>query len=181
MYVIPFCMGPLEAESPMFGVEITDSAYVVCSMRIMARMGAKVLAAMGTDADFVVKLIDVYPGDATCELPDAPCSVPMGGFQQMVRGEVMRAKFRNSFEHPEPLVPGEVTEVRFDMQDVAHTFRRGHRMMVQVQSTWFPMVDLNPQRFVDIYHATAGDFQAATQRVYVSREHPSRLEMKVLE
>ena len=159
-------------ESPVLGDDVTVAGDLFADLFV---------STTGTDADFVVKLIDVYPGDATCELPDAPCSVPMGGFQQMVRGEVMRAKFRNSFEHPEPLVPGEVTEVRFDMQDVAHTFRRGHRMMVQVQSTWFPMVDLNPQRFVDIYHATAGDFQAATQRVYVSREHPSRLEMKVLE
>ena len=139
------------------------------------------VSTTGTDADFIVKLIDVYPGTARCELPDAPCSVPMGGFEQMVRGEVMRARFRNSFERPEALVPGEVTQVRFDMQDVAHTFRTGHRMMVQVQSSWFPMVDLNPQRFVDIPHASPADRQVATHRVYLSPEHPSHLEVKLLD
>ncbi|MEX1055614.1 MAG: CocE/NonD family hydrolase C-terminal non-catalytic domain-containing protein, partial [Rhodothermales bacterium] len=105
----------------------------------------------------------------------------MGDFQFMVRGEVMRAKFRNSFEHPEPMTPGEVTEVTFDMQDVAHTFKKGHRMMVQVQSTWFPMVDRNPQKFGDIYHATEEDYQTATHRVYFSRAHPSHLKMTVVE
>ena len=135
----------------------------------------------GTDADFVVKLIDVYPGDAECELPDAECSVPMGGFQQLVRGEVMRGKFRESFSDPVPFEPGEVTEVTFDMQDVAHTFKRGHRMMVQVQSSWFPMVDRNPQRFMPIADATAEDYQAATHRVFVSPEHPSHLRVRVLD
>ncbi len=135
----------------------------------------------GTDADFVVKLIDVYPGDAECELPDGDCSVPMGGFQQLVRGEVMRGKFRDSFERPVPFVPGEVAEVSFDMQDVAHTFRRGHRMMVQVQSSWFPMVDRNPQRFMPIHQATEADFQRATHRVMLSPEHPSHLTARVLD
>ena len=135
----------------------------------------------GTDADFIVKLIDVYPGDAACELPDGDCSVPMGHFQQLVRGEVMRGKFREDFSAPVPFVPGEVTEVTFDMQDVAHTFRRGHRMMVQIQSTWFPMVDRNPQRFMPIHEATEEDFQAATHRVFVSPEHPSHLSVRVLE
>ncbi|WP_420456695.1 CocE/NonD family hydrolase [Rubrivirga sp.] len=135
----------------------------------------------GTDADFVVKLIDVYPGDAECELPDGDCSVPMGGFQQLVRGEVMRGKFRESFSDPVPFVPGEVAEVSFDMQDVAHTFRRGHRMMVQVQSSWFPMVDRNPQRFMPIHQATEADFQRATHRVMLSPEHPSHLSVRVLD
>ena len=158
-------------ESPVLDADVTVTGDLFATLFV---------STTGTDADFVVKLIDVYPGDARCELPDERCSVPMGGFQQMVRGEVMRARFRNSFEHPEALVPGEVTEVRFDMQDVAHTFESGHRMMVQVQSTWFPMVDLNPQRFVDIYHAAPEDYQAATHRIYVSAEHPSHLEIKVL-
>lgn len=136
----------------------------------------------GTDADFVVKLIDVYPGDARCELPEGErCSVPMGGFQQLVRGEVMRGKFRESFSDPAPFVPGEVAEVTFDMEDVAHTFQAGHRMMVHVQSTWFPMVDRNPQRFMRIPEAGPDDYQAATHRVYLSAEHPSHLSVRVLE
>lgn len=158
--------------SPVLDSDVTLAGDLVANLFV---------STTGTDADFVVKLIDVYPGTARCELPDAPCSVPMGGFEQMVRGEVMRARFRNSFERPEALVPGEVTQVRFDMQDVAHTFRAGHRMMVQVQSSWFPMVDLNPQRFVDIPHASPADRQVATHRVYVSAEHPSHLEVKVLD
>jgi len=134
----------------------------------------------GTDADYIVKLIDVYPGDM--QVPDAEGRPRnLGGFQFMVRGEVMRAKFRNSFEYPEPMMPGEVTEVRFDMQDVAHTFKAGHKIMVQVQSTWFPLVDINPQQFLDIYQADPEDYQKATHHIHFSREHPSHLEVMVLD
>ena len=94
----------------------------------------------------------------------------MGGYQQLVRGDVMRGKFRNSFEKPEPFEPGKPTRVKFRLQDIYHTFRPGHRIMVQVQSSWFPLVDRNPQKFVDIYSAKESDFQKATQRVYRSRE-----------
>lgn len=163
--VLVFTSEPLEADVTVTG-DLFANLFVTTT---------------GTDADFIVKLIDVLPGDAACALPDDDCETPMGGFQMMVRGEVMRARFRNSFEHPEAMVPGEVTEIRFDMQDVAHTFKKGHRMMVQIQSTWFPMVDRNPQTFVDPYHATEADYQKATHRVYFSREHPSHLELKVLE
>ena len=90
----------------------------------------------------------------------------MGGYQQLVRGEVMRGKFRNSFEQPEPFAPGVPTAVPFTIQDVYHTFRPGHRIMVQVQSSWFPLVDRNPQKFVDIYNARPSDFGKATHRVY---------------
>ena len=135
----------------------------------------------GTDADFIVKLIDVYPDDAACELPDEECSDPMGGYQQMVRGEVMRAKYRNSFESPEPLVPGDVTEVSFDMEDIAHTFRTGHKMMVQIHSTWFPMVDRNPQQFLNMREVAEDDYQIATHRIYVSSEYPSHLTLKALD
>lgn len=136
-------------------------------------------ATSGTDADYIVKLIDVYPPDAEY-VGDNPHNVQMGGFQLMVRGKVMRAKFRNSFEHPEPLVPDTITEITFDMQDVAHTFCKGHRIMVQVQSTWFPLVDRNPQTFVDIYQATEADYQKATHRIYHSQAHPSHLKLNVL-
>ncbi|GAB4020417.1 CocE/NonD family hydrolase [Spirosoma koreense] len=136
------------------------------------------VSTTGTDADFVVKLIDVYPANAPNNSPIP--GTKMGGFQLMVRGEVMRAKFRNSFSKPEPMKPGEVTEVKFDMQDAAHTFRKGHKLMVQVQSSWFPLVDRNPQTFVNIYQATAADFQKATHRVYFSPRQPSSVIVSVL-
>jgi predicted acyl esterase len=104
----------------------------------------------------------------------------MGGYQQLVRGDVMRGKFRNSFEKPEAFAPGKPTPVEFSMQDVCHTFRSGHRIMIQVQSSWFPLVDRNPQTFVDIYTAKEGDFQKATQRVYRTREMPSSVSMLVM-
>jgi predicted acyl esterase len=100
----------------------------------------------------------------------------MRGYEQLVRGDVMRGKFRNSLEKPEPFVPGEPTAVNFTMNDVAHTFRPGHKIMIQVQSSWFPMVDRNPQKFVDINKADESDFQKATQRVYRTGQMPSHLE-----
>ena len=104
----------------------------------------------------------------------------MGGYQQLVRGDVMRGKFRNSFERPEPFEPGEVTRVRFTMPDTLHTFRSGHRVMVQVQSSWFPLVDRNPQTFCDIYTAKESDFRKATHRVYRTAEHRSRVTLPVV-
>ncbi len=134
-----------------------------------------------TDADWVVKLIDVYPDDHP-QFEHTPEHVELGGYQQMVRSEVMRGRYRESYEHPKPFVPGEVTEVRFELLDVLHTFKKGHRLMVHVQSTWFPMVDRNPQRYVDnIYHATAEDFVKATHRVYRSADHPSSLTVGVVD
>jgi putative CocE/NonD family hydrolase len=129
------------------------------------------VATTGTDADFVVKLIDVYPNDfptpaAPAGQPPPSNAVKMGGYQQLVRGEPFRGKYRNSFEKPEPFVPGQRAEIRFEMPDVYHAFRRGHRIMVQIQSSWFPLVDRNPQKFMDIPRAVAADFQKASQRVY---------------
>ena len=103
----------------------------------------------------------------------------MGGYQQLVRGEPFRGKFRNSFEKPEPFVPGQPARIHFSLPDVCHVFRRGHRLMVQVQSSWFPLVDLNPQTFVDIPKATAADFQKATQRVYRSKALASSVTLLV--
>jgi putative CocE/NonD family hydrolase len=137
------------------------------------------VSTSGTDADWVVKLIDVYPSDYPDPQPN-PSGVRMGGFQQLVRGDVMRGKFRNSYEKPEPFKPDEPTAVNFTLQDVHHTFRSGHRIMVQVQSTWFPLVDRNPQKFVNIYKAKAEDFQKATQRVYRGKGKESRLEVMVV-
>ncbi|GAC1469634.1 MAG: CocE/NonD family hydrolase [Isosphaeraceae bacterium] len=134
----------------------------------------------GTDADFVVKLIDVYPDNASPSvLNDEAGAFRLGGYQQLVRGDVMRGKFRKSFEAPEPFAPGKPAEVSFTMPDTCHAFRPGHRLMVQVQSTWFPLVDRNPQTFVDIYKASPSDFQKATQRIFRSKGMASRLEVLV--
>jgi hypothetical protein len=134
----------------------------------------------GTDSDFVVKLIDVFPDDAKDPEPN-PRGVRLGGYQMLVRGEPMRARFRNSYERPEPMRPNEPTRIEYVMPDTAHTFRRGHRIMVQIQSTWFPLVDRNPQRFVpNIYKARASDFQRATQRVYRAGPTGSRVRLTVL-
>ncbi len=138
------------------------------------------VATTGSDADWVVKIIDVYP-DNTPDNPRTAPGVHLGGYQQLVRSEVMRGRFRNSFSQPEPFVPGAVTAVPFTVQDLLHTFRPGHRLMVQVQSTWFPLVDLNPQQYVpNIYQAGATSFQTATHRLYHSSAHASRLTLKVL-
>jgi len=137
------------------------------------------VSTTGTDSDWVVKLIDVYPPDAPDNQPN-PREVRMGGRQQLVRGEAMRGRFRNSYEKPEPFEPGKVTKVEYRMPDVYHTFRRGHRIMVQIQSSWFPLVDRNPQQFVDIHTARDNDFKKATQRVYRSRTNSSAVKLPVL-
>jgi hypothetical protein len=137
------------------------------------------VATTGTDADYVVKLIDVFP-DSMATPTDKDLKVTFAGYQMLVRGEVFRGKFRNSFEKPEPFVPGKIAEVKYEMPDVAHTFKKGHRIMIQVQNSWFPLVDSNPQKFVDIYHCTEADFQKATQRIYHDKNHSSRVTVKVL-
>jgi hypothetical protein len=133
----------------------------------------------GTDADFVVKLVDVWADDAADPEPN-PKGVKMGGYQQLVRAEILRGKFRNSLEKPEPFVPGQSTRVALTLPDVLHTFRRGHRIMVHVQSSWFPLVDRNPQTFVDIYHAKESDFHAAQHTVLRGGDSASGLTVRVL-
>ncbi|WP_332876927.1 CocE/NonD family hydrolase [Massilia sp. S19_KUP03_FR1] len=144
------------------------------------------VSTTGTDADWVVKLIDVYP-PAYPESPTRewgrdvpPPDVSMAGYEQLVRGDPLRGKFRNSFEQPTPFTPGKIESVNYSMSDVNHTFRRGHRIMVQVQSSWFPLVDLNPQTFVDIPHAKAEDFQKATQRVFRAPGMASGVAVQIL-
>ncbi len=137
------------------------------------------VSTSGTDCDWVVKLIDVYSGDFPNPNPN-PANVQMGGYQQLVRGEAMRGKFRNSYEKPQPFEPGEVSSVKYVLPDVYHTFRRGHRIMIHVQSSWFPVVDRNPQTFCDIYNARAADFRKATQRVYRSGEACSQVRVMLL-
>ncbi|MDR3718752.1 MAG: CocE/NonD family hydrolase [Bryobacteraceae bacterium] len=135
----------------------------------------------GTDSDFVVKLIDVYPANAPAPSPN-PARLHMGGYEQLVRGEPFRGRFWKGFTTPEPMPSGQFVEIRYDMPDILHTFKQGHRIMVQVQSSWFPVVDRNPQKFVDsIPFAKPADFQSATQRIGHSAAEPSRLEVLVLE
>ena len=139
------------------------------------------VSTTGTDADYIVKLIDVFPPDTKADIDKANnIKVPLGDYQMLVRGEVFRGKYRNSFEKPEPFVPGKVTEVRYKMPDIAHTFKKGHRMMVQVQNSWFPLVDRNPQKFVDIYTCSDKDFQKATQRIYHDASNASYIKLTVL-
>jgi uncharacterized protein len=144
------------------------------------------VATTGTDSDFDVKLIDVYPNDypnpeakVGKHVMDAP-ELQMGGYQQLLRGEPMRGKFRNSWEKPEAFTPGKMADVNFTMADLDHTFRKGHRIMVQVQSSWFPLTDRNPQTFTDIPNAKPSDFKPATETVFHSGDAASGVEVLVL-
>ena len=141
-----------------------------------------------------MKLIDVYPPDYPDSKLDErrpedkrkprtdvpPPAFTMGGYQQLVRGEPFRGKFRHSFEKPEPFTPGKVEEIDFNMPDVNHTFRRGHRIMVQIQSSWFPLTDRNPQTFVNIPDAKPSDFVKATERVYHAKGEASGIVVQVV-
>lgn len=138
------------------------------------------VAISGTDADFVVKVIDVYP-DSTRNTSFTGINVAMSHYEQMVRSEAMRGKYRNSFSKAEPFVPGKITPVNFELQDILHTFKKGHRMMVQVQSTWFPLIDRNPQQFMNIMKAKPEDFKKATIKVYESKDEASFLKVRVLD
>jgi putative CocE/NonD family hydrolase len=195
---------------PYTSVGRTEQEYMVADQRSFARrpdvlvyqtdplqedvtiagpISAKLrVSTSGTDSDFVVKVIDVFPNDypePDATPPPRPTDVPvpterMAGYQMLVRGEPMRAKFRHSWEKPEAMTPGRVEAVNVDMPDVLHTFRRGHRVMVQVHSSWFPLTDLNPQTFVDIPSAKASDFRKATERVYRDKADSSSVVLGVL-
>lgn len=135
------------------------------------------VSTTSTDADFVVKIIDVFPDKFQYSDSD---KYIMGGYQMLVRGEVMRGKFRNSLERPEPFVPKKITKVNFTLPDIAHTFKSGHKIMVQIQSSWFPLVDRNPQKFMDIYHAKDEDFQKAFIKVYHNGSMTSKIILPIL-
>jgi putative CocE/NonD family hydrolase len=131
----------------------------------------------GTDADWIVKLIDVFPdSSSTDKLTNADNK--MNGYQMLLAGDVFRSKYRKSFEIPEPLESDEIVEIKFNIGDRNHRFLKGHRIMVQIQSTWFPVIDRNPQKFIDIYHAEKEDFQKAEHRIYHSKKYPSHIEIK---
>lgn len=158
--------------------DLTLAGPVIADLRV---------SITGTDADFVVKLIDVFPDDFSYPNEQAGAgrqgggSYPMAGYQMLVRGEVMRGRFRNSFETPEAFVPNKITTVKYTMPDVAHTFKKGHRLMIQVQSSWFPLVDRNPQKFVNIYEANESDFQKATIRLYHDGANSSSIVLPVMQ
>lgn len=130
------------------------------------------VSTTGTDGDFVVKVIDVWPDDA----PEKTMrGESMAGYEQNVRADIMRGRFRDSLEHAKPFIPGQPTRLHFQLNDMLHTFKKGHRVMVQVQSSWFPLVDQNPNAFVDIYHAKPEQYQKATISIYHDPKHPSHL------
>lgn len=130
------------------------------------------VSTTGTDADWVVKLIDVFPTDS------ASSNGNYSDYEMLVRGNILRGKFRESLENPKPFFPGKITNIKFDLMDINHTFKKGHKIMIQIQSSWFPLFDRNPQKFVDIYNAKDSDFQTAVQRIYFSDKYPSRIILK---
>ncbi len=142
---------------------------------LAGQVTAKLFASTtGSDSDWIVKLIDIYP-------EKYPQDWKLSGYELMVADEIFRGRFRDSFEKPEPLKPGEVTLFTIDLHTADHVFKKGHRIMVQVQSTWFPVYDRNPQKFVpNIFEAKEGDYQRATQRIYRSKRYPSSVEIMVL-
>jgi putative CocE/NonD family hydrolase len=165
----------LTYETEILNDDLTLTGVVTADLKV---------SISSTDADFVVKLVDVFPDDFKYENATKQNSgretYPMGGYQMLVRGEIMRGKFRNSFSNPEPFTPNKVEEVKFDLPDVAHTFKKGHRLMIQVQSSWFPLGDRNPQKFMNIYEANDNDFQKATIRIYHDETNTSNIVLPVL-
>jgi len=155
-------------ETETLGDDLTLAGTVVADLLV---------SITGTDADFVVKVIDVFPDEFSYAEKDV---YPMGGYQMLVRGEIMRGKFRNSFEKPEAFTPNKVERVKFELPDIAHTFKKGHRLMIQIQSSWFPLVDRNPQKFVNIYECSDSDFQKATIKIYHNSKNASGLLLPVL-
>jgi len=140
------------------------------------------VAISTTDADFIVKIIDVFPDGFSYDtlMKGNGKNYLMDAYQMLVRGEVMRGKFRNSFESPEAFAPNKITTVKFDLPDVAHTFKKGHRLMVQIQSTWFPIVDRNPQQFIDIYHCNDNDFKKCDIKIFHDAENASNIILPIL-
>ncbi len=137
------------------------------------------VSTTGTDADWIVKIIDVYP-DGEENPEHNPNNIEYGGYQRLIRYEIMRGKFRNSYENPEPFIPNKITNVKIKLNDIDHTFLKGHKIMIHIQSSFFPFFDRNPQKFVDIYAADEKDFQKAINRVYYSEDYPSSIKINVI-
>jgi putative CocE/NonD family hydrolase len=167
----------LTFQTPVLDDDLTLAGVVTADLKV---------SISSTDADFVVKVIDVfpddfkYPGDEDQPRRSVGGSYPMGGYEMLVRGEIMRGKFRNSFSTPEAFKPGKIETVKFDLPDVAHTFKKGHRLMIQIQSSWFPLADRNPQKFENIYEADEKDFQQATIKIYHEAMNSSSLILPIL-
>ena len=152
-----------------------ESEILEDTLTIIGPVKAKIFAAANTtDFDLIVKIIDVYPADTGTDHYRSPVT-EMAGFQQLVRGEIFRVKYRNDYENPEPVVPGKVEEINIPLNDVFHAFLPGHKVMIQIQSTWFPLYNRNPQKFMNIYKAEEEDFQKATIQIYRSKNYPSQI------
>ncbi|WP_321518543.1 CocE/NonD family hydrolase [uncultured Bacteroides sp.] len=166
--VISFKTEPLTTDLTLGGELIADLKVIIST----------------TDADFVVKLIDVFPDDFYYDKKiygeGNGQNYLMNGYEMLVRGDVMRGRYRNSFEKPETFVPNKPTTVSFKLTDIAHTFKKGHRVMIQIQSSWFPLVDRNPQQFVDIYHCNDSDFIKSNIRILHQQDEASRILLPVL-
>jgi len=167
----------LSFKTPLLQEDLTLAGPVIADLKVNIS---------STDADFVVKIIDVFPDtlsfnevDIYSE-QDPTKTYPMGGYEMLVHAEIMRGKFRNSYENPQPFTPGKIETIHYAIPDVAHTFKKGHRLMIQVQSSWFPLVDRNPQQFMNIYQAGDKDFQKATIRVFHDGENASGIILPVL-
>lgn len=158
----------LSFETGILEEEITLGGPVVIDLQV---------SVSSTDADFVVKLIDVFPDETRDSLYIK--TDKMKGYQMLVRGDVMRGKYRNSFESPKPFVPNKITQVKFELQDIAHTFKEGHKIMIQIQSSWFPLVDRNPQQYIDIYHCDEEDFMEAEIKIFHNRNNLSQVILPV--
>lgn len=156
----------LTFRTPVLTEDLTVTGTVIADLKVTLST---------TDADLVVKVIDVFPDDHR----EPGNRYPMGGYQMLVRGEIMRGRFRNSFEKPEPFKPGKVEQVRFELPDISHTFRKGHSLMIQVQSSWFPLADRNPQQFVNIYEADDKDFIPSTIQLHHDARNSSAVILPV--
>ena len=156
-------------QSPVLTKDITVTGTVIADLLV---------SISTTDADFVVKVIDVFPDDM--RYTAGPQEYPMGGYQMLVRGEIMRGRYRNSLEKPAAFTPNKPERVKFELPDIAHTFKKGHRMMIQVQSSWFPLVDRNPQQFINIYTCDDKDFQKATIKIHHDAKNASAIMLPVL-
>ena len=167
----------LTYQSRILSEDLTIGGPVIADLRVRIST---------TDADFVVKVIDVFPDSLSFQRVDIyaeekPARIyPMGGYQMLVRGEIFRGKYRKSFEKPEPFQPGKMDTVRFALPDVAHTFKKGHRIMIQIQSSWFPLADRNPQKFTNIYDCNDGDFQKSVIQIIHDRENASSIILPVI-
>ena len=154
-------------ETPVLNEDVTLSGEILTKLNV---------STTGTDADWVVKLVDVHPNDAK-DTEETQEYLKMANYHMMVRSEVIRGRYRNDFSKPEPFTANEKTEVNLKLQDVHHTFKKGHKIQIQVQSTWFPLIDLNPQTFVkNIFKAEKSDFKKQTHKVY----HDSTIEVTIL-